>query len=441
LEKAIGIDVGGTKILFVMIDEQGNVLKKMKCATPSERDELLKTLVKGIKKIKGKEKIKGIGFGLAGFLDSNRGIMRFSPNIPCINNLNFKAYLKKHFKEKLVFENDANAFALAEYAAGYGRKYKNMIGITLGTGIGGGIICEGTLIKGRGYGAELGHMIIDLSSQKRCACGNPGCFEEHSDGKALLEKAHEYGLDIKSNLELSKLLKKGDKRAIGAVKEIAKYLAVGLVNIINIFDPEAIVIGGGLSNIDLLIEEAKRQLAKYTTVRKDTKILKAKLNDNAAAIGAALLTMEDFLRMEKTPDVAVDAIIEYHSHGRMKGVVLIERRFEPKGWALPGGLVKYGESAESAVKREAFEETGLKIQSLKQFKVYSDPKRDPRRHAISIVFSAKAFGKIRPGSDAADAKVFSINRIPKNLCFDHNKIIEDWLKERKIKEKLSAVSL
>lgn len=430
MNKAIGIDVGGTKTLFVLIDEQGRVLKRVKRATPSNKQELLKMLVDGIRELKGRETIKGIGLGLAGFLDSERGIMRFSPNIPSINNLNFKAYLRKHFKEKLVFENDANAFALAEYAVGYKRKYKNMIGITLGTGIGGGIICDGTLIKGQGFGAELGHMIINFSSGKICACGNPGCFEEHSDGKALLEKAREYGLEIKSNIELSKLVEKGDEKAIKAVKEIAKYLAVGLVNIINIFDPEAIVIGGGLSNIGLLLEEAKKELSKYKTVRKDTKILKAKLNDNAAAIGAALLAMEDFLRMRKTPGVAVDAIIEYYSHKKLKGIVLVKRKFEPKGWALPGGLIEYGEIAEKAVMREALEETGLKLRGLRQFRAYSNPKRDPRGHTISIVFTAKASGKIKAGSDAAIAKVFSFKKIPK-LCFDHNKIIKDWMKNKK----------
>jgi len=430
LSKAIGVDLGGTKTIVVLIDEYGRILKKKKYATPQTKREILEMLVKGIKEVKGKEKVVGIGLGLAGFLDSERGIMRFSPNIPAINNTNFKAFLKKHFKEKLVFENDANAFALAEYAAGYKKQYKNVVGITLGTGIGGGIIVDGMLLKGKGCAAELGHMIVDHSSGKRCDCGNIGCFEELADGKALLRTAHKLGLNLQNNIELAELAKRGNRKAIRAIKEIAEYLAIGLVNIINIFDPDAIVIGGGLANIDLLLNEAKRRLKKYRKVRADTKILKAKLGDNAPAIGAALLALEDFLRMRKTPNIAVDAIIEYYEGKEFKGIVLVERKFEPKGWALPGGLVEYNETLEKAVQREALEETGLRIKAIKQFRAYSDPKRDARGHTISVVFTAKATGNLNAGSDAASAKVFDPKKLPKKLCFDHKRIISDWLKKR-----------
>ena len=240
MSKAIGVDLGGTKTIVVLIDEYGRILKKKKYSTPQTKREILEMLVKGIKEVKGREKVVGIGLGLAGFLDSERGIMRFSPNIPAINNTNFKAFLKKHFKEKLFFENDANAFALAEYAAGYKKQYKNIVGITLGTGIGGGIIVDGMLLKGKGCAAELGHMIVDHSSGKRCDCGNIGCFEELADGKALLRTAHKLGLNVQNNIELAELAKKGNKKAVRAVKEIAEYLAIGLVNIINIFDPDVL---------------------------------------------------------------------------------------------------------------------------------------------------------------------------------------------------------
>jgi glucokinase len=431
LAKAIGVDLGGTKAIFVLVDEYGRILKKKKYATPKEKKEILRMLVRGIKEIKGKEKVAGIGLGLAGFLDSKRGIMRFSPNIPAINNMNFKTYLKRHFKEKLVFENDANAFVVAEYAVSYKKKYKNIVGITLGTGIGSGVIVDGTLIKGRGYASELGHMIVDFSSGDRCACGNPGCFEELTDGKALFRKAQKLGLNVKDNIELAELARKGNKVAKRAIEEIAEYLALGLVNIINIFDPEAIVIGGGLANIELLIEEAKKKLKKYRIVRKNLNILKAKLGDDAPAVGAALLALEDFIRMKKTPLVTIDIIIEYYKRGKFQGIVLVERKFEPKGWALPGGIVEYNETLEKAAKREALEETGLKIKALKQFRAYSNPKRDPRGHTITMVFTAKASGRLNASSDAANVKVFDIKRLPKRLCFDHAKIVADWLRAKK----------
>lgn len=292
MAKAVGVDVGGTKMLFLLVDETGHVIRKEKFSTPSDKKLFLEILVNGIKRVKGNEKIEGIGLDFAGFIDSSTGIVHFSPNMPWINRLNFRAYLQKHFSEPLFFENDANAFAFAEYAVGYKRKYKNLIGITLGTGVGGGIICNGALFKGRGYGAELGHMIIDYSAGRVCGCGNIGCFEAHCNGKALLDKAGEKGLKIKSNEELHGFLEKGDKAAIGAIEDISKYLAVGFVNIINIFDPDAIVVGGGLSKIGLLIEFAKRELSNYKLVRQDTKILPAKLGESAPGIGAAMLVFE-----------------------------------------------------------------------------------------------------------------------------------------------------
>lgn len=130
-----------------------------------------------------------------------------------------------------------------------------------------------------------------------------------------------------------------------------------------------------------------------------------------------------FLR-QKRPFVVVDAIISYFEKGKFRGIVLVERKNPPKGWALPGGFVNYGETLEQAVKREAKEETGLSIKILSQFQAYSAPKRDPRLHAISVVFLCKAKGKIWHGSDAKQAKVFSLKSIPK-LAFDHNRAIKE----------------
>ncbi|MCX8189939.1 MAG: ROK family protein [Candidatus Diapherotrites archaeon] len=299
MAKAIGVDVGGTKMLFLLLDHQGKILERKKLATPTDKKPFLKTLVDGINDIKGNEKIEGIGLDFAGFIDSSTGIIQFSPNMPWINGVNINSYLKKSFNEELFFENDANAFALAEYAVGYKRKYKNIIGITLGTGVGSGIICNGFLVKGQGLGAELGHMIIDHSSGKICGCGNIGCFEAHCNGKALFEKAMEKGLKIKSNEELHYYLKRDDIRAIEAVKDVSKHLAVGFVNIINIFDPDAIIVGGGLSEIGLLLDTAKKELSKYKLVRNDTKILRAKLGEDAPAIGAAMLVFENRREQKK----------------------------------------------------------------------------------------------------------------------------------------------
>lgn len=124
------------------------------------------------------------------------------------------------------------------------------------------------------------------------------------------------------------------------------------------------------------------------------------------------------------PFVAVDALIKHYEKKKLAGIVLVERKNPPKGWALPGGFVDYGETLEQAVKREAREETGLKIKIIRQLHTYSNPKRDPRIHCISVAFLCKASGKLKHGSDAKKVKVFPLNRLPK-LAFDHKKMVSD----------------
>jgi len=131
---------------------------------------------------------------------------------------------------------------------------------------------------------------------------------------------------------------------------------------------------------------------------------------------------------KKHPYPTVDAIIKYYDKGKFKGIVLVNRKYAPFGWALPGGFVNYNESVEKAVKREAKEETGLTIKKIDFVGVYSDPRRDKRLHTITTVFLCKASGKIKAHDDAKGIGVFSLNKIPK-LCFDHGKIIKNHLKE------------
>ncbi len=129
----------------------------------------------------------------------------------------------------------------------------------------------------------------------------------------------------------------------------------------------------------------------------------------------------------KYPFPTVDAVIKFFENEKLKGIILVERKSPPLGWAFPGGFVEQGESLETAVVREAKEETGLDIEIVKQFHTYSEPKRDPRIHTISTVFVCKASGKIKSGSDAKNVKLFSLEKIPK-LCFDHEKILNDLKK-------------
>jgi ADP-ribose pyrophosphatase YjhB (NUDIX family) len=133
----------------------------------------------------------------------------------------------------------------------------------------------------------------------------------------------------------------------------------------------------------------------------------------------------------ENPVPTVDIIIEVEAEGRKRGIVLIHRKQEPRAWAIPGGFVDYGETVEQAAVREAREETGLEIDSVRQFHTYSDPARDPRRHTISTVFIARAKGKPHPGDDAEGAEIFGEENLPSPLAFDHDKILKDYFSARK----------
>ena len=131
------------------------------------------------------------------------------------------------------------------------------------------------------------------------------------------------------------------------------------------------------------------------------------------------------------PVPTVDIIIEVQSENRGEGVVLILRKNDPQGWALPGGFVDYGETLEEAAMREAWEDTGLEVEELSQFHTYSDPQRDPRQHTISTVFTAKATGEPQPGDDAARTEIFSERNLPSAIAFDHRKILKEYFAARK----------
>ncbi|MGB9748978.1 MAG: ROK family protein [Candidatus Woesearchaeota archaeon] len=287
----VGVDLGGTKIRAGLIG-RFDVKKEITLLTNAKhgKKKILKTLFDAIDYVFQKD-VKEIGIAVAGNTDGNKIIE--ATNIKSLNNLNLASIISKRYGRKTFLENDANAFALAEYhfLKKKNPKLKNIVGITLGTGVGGGIIINGEIYRGSFFSAgEIGHMSI-ASNGIKCKCKNYDCFEVYCNGKALERYYYELTKKKLQSTIIGNNLSK-DKNALKAVHEYSRYLGIGLVNIANIFSPEYIVIGGGISKLNEIYKPAIKHFKRYAlkTV-KNTRIIKTRLGDNSILIGASLLSL------------------------------------------------------------------------------------------------------------------------------------------------------
>jgi glucokinase len=282
--KAIGIDVGGTSIKAGIVEGK-KVLKKieMKTEAGKGKGKVVQNISKVIELLDGKD-IKVIGIGFPGMLDIKREVVLISPHVGALKGFNLKRYFEKKFHKKVCADNEVRAAILTEAKHGAGKGYKNIVMITIGTGIGGGIINNGKLCRGKGSGGEIGHMSINYDGMKSTCCNNYGCFEEYVSERALQRS---YGKQISAK-EIAERARKGDRKAIEAYQEMGRCIGVGVVNIINSFDPEIVIIGGGLSKSwNLFEKEMKKTIEERHML--SAKVAKAQLED-VGIIGAALLT-------------------------------------------------------------------------------------------------------------------------------------------------------
>ncbi len=300
--KAIGIDIGGTEIKAGIVTEKGKILKEIIIETNSYygKKKLISNLERIIRKLDSKS-IKAIGIGFAGDVDSKKGQIVQSPNIQCMNKVFLVKELKKKFRKKIFLQNDATLMTFAEALLGAGKKYKIVVGLTAGTGIGSGIVINKQIYSGRDNLTEIGHTVINFFGPK-CSCKNNGCLEQYVGIKALM-KITEIRMEM-HNSKLKKMwpltpkkvdtaAKKGDKVAKAILKETGAYLGIGLTNILHFLNPDAIILGGGLSNSNILIKEAKKEMKKRAFKRvKNTKILKPKFKNKAGIVGAGLLALK-----------------------------------------------------------------------------------------------------------------------------------------------------
>jgi len=301
----IGIDIGGTKIHGIKMDINGKIFKEIKILTEAKKGyEIVLKKIKNIINDLKDTNVKAIGIGLASPIDHKKGIVINAPNIKGWINIPLQKIISKECKLPVFLENDAKCFTIAEYTHGAGKGYSSMVGVTLGTGIGGGIIIDGKLHRGRdNYAGEIGHMSIHYNRFK-CSCGGHGCFEKFASGTAILKRTldHIKIKDHKTNLIAKGLgtrdiyraaLKEHDPLAIHILKDTGKYLGIGLANIINILNPEIIVLGGSVSrNFDLFEKNMRLAILKQSfSPANNTPIIRSKI-DYPGTIGAALIAWE-----------------------------------------------------------------------------------------------------------------------------------------------------
>jgi glucokinase len=290
----IGLDIGGTKIAAGAVDSRGKVVKKITLPTEARRGKkiILKNILTAASKV-WLPGVKAIGVAMAGQCDFKNGIFVSGPNFPKnFKNIKIRKFLKENFRVPVYLDNDARTFTLAESVYGAGRGFKNVLGITLGTGIGGGIVMNGQLIRGKNNTAgELGHMVLDASAPYRCSCGQFGHFEALASGTALENFYKKFSGKFLPGQEIAKKILAKEKNAGQAVAQLSKYLGLGLASLTQLLNPDIIVVGGGASITPTLWPAALRELKKRVIYKslKNTKIVKAKLGRDAGIIGATLI--------------------------------------------------------------------------------------------------------------------------------------------------------
>ena len=309
----IGIDLGGTNIVAGVVDENYNIIAKAStktnCPRPEKEiaDDMAKMALQAVANAGLTiDDIEWVGIGTPGIANSSTGIIEYSSNLG-FNNTPMVKYISETIDKPVFIENDANAAAYGEYVAGAAKGAKNAVCITLGTGVGGGIIIDGKIYAGSNFaGAEIGHTVIEVDGAQ-CSCGRKGCFEAYSSATGLIRMTKEAIAEnpdcimAKMAEERGKVtartsfdsMREGDSVAKAVVDKYIKYLAAGITNTINIFQPDVLCIGGGVCNEgDPLLLPMKAIVEQENFARnseKKTEIVIAKLGNDAGIIGAAFL--------------------------------------------------------------------------------------------------------------------------------------------------------
>lgn len=298
---ALGLDLGGTKIFAGLIDGEGRVREQWRIPTPTHGGgpAILRALVEAVGTIRhnlseaDRERLIGVGVSSAGHVNHRTGMVEYcTPNLPGWSGTHVTEAIQHAHALPACADNDGNCAAFGEYWVGAGRGVQNLVALTIGTGLGGGIVSDGAIVRGaRGGGAEIGHIILQPQGHA-CNCGQHGCLEAYVSGTALAKAALRSGNwdPAPSSHEVFQLARGGDERALGLITDMAQHFAVGLVTIINFLDPERIVVGGGVGEqSDLFLPLVRKRLSSLYGERgwDASQLIPAQLGEQAGMIGAA----------------------------------------------------------------------------------------------------------------------------------------------------------
>jgi glucokinase len=309
----LACDLGGTNLRMAAIDSAGKILYRLKANTPkAERaDEVVQAIVDAADEcrdaVKDSGDIKALAAAVPATINPKEGIISKAPNIPALDGFRFVSTLSAELNLPVILENDANSAAVGEQVFGAGRGFQNTITVTLGTGVGGGVIIDGKILRGvDGTAGEIGHICVEPFGAP-CGCGSRGCVEQYSSATAVVRLVRELESQYPHSALRNKLKltsadvyeagTEGDELALEVFRQMGLYLGVALAGLVNVLNPEVIVIGGGASaGWDLFVHHVREQINKraFREPAERVKIKRAVLADDAGILGAAHLAFESF---------------------------------------------------------------------------------------------------------------------------------------------------
>ena len=305
---AVGVDVGGTKIAAGVVSQEGEILDEVRYPTPASSERLVETIARAIAEVKDGYEVGGVCLAVAGLILAQENKVVFSPNLHAVEGIPLRKEPEPRIGLPLTVENDASAAAWGEFRFGVGSEADHLVFVTLGTGVGGGVISHGVLLRGaQGSGGELGHVTIHATGPQ-CACGNHGCLEALASGTAIGRRAREVAIERPDSAlgrlaverkvlgeDVTELAREGDEAALSVLEEAGRWLGIGLAGFVNIFNPEVVAIGGSAAKAgELILKSARREVnLRARSLSRDLAEIKvATLGPKSGVLGAAALARD-----------------------------------------------------------------------------------------------------------------------------------------------------